>query len=394
MTPVFTGFFCNLAKIHELAQRQRLGIFKKPDKMPEKAASKSRSETVVLGMMSGTSLDGVDLALCAFGEKGSSYSFKILKATTVVYPAIWKQRLTSASGASAEKYVAMDAFYGQYIGDLVNDFLKGSRIKPAAIASHGHTVFHQPHAHFSTQAGNGAVIAAVTGIKTICDFRSLDVALGGQGAPLVPVGDRFLFGKYQACLNLGGIANISYEKKKKRIAYDICVVNMLLNNLADTLGLDYDPAGKNAASGKVNSALLTKLNSLDYYKKAGAKSMGREWFEKNILPLFESSSLNIYDQLATATEHVAEMIARDLDGAGITDVLVSGGGAYNAHLIDLIRSKCKTKVHLPSDEIINFKEALIFAFLGYLRLKGHVNALASVTGANRDSCGGAVYEGK
>ena len=344
--------------------------------------------------MSGTSLDGVDLALCSFSEKSGKYSFKILKATTVVYPGIWKQRLTSASGASAEKYVAMDALYGQYVGDLVNTFLKGSKIKPAAIASHGHTVFHQPHAHFSTQAGNGAVIAAVTGITTICDFRSLDVALGGQGAPLVPVGDRYLFGKYQACLNLGGIANISYEKKGKRIAYDICVVNMLLNNLADTLGLDYDPAGKNAAKGKVNGALLAKLNALDYYKKAGAKSTGREWFEKHILPLFEASSLSIYDQLATAAEHIALMIASDLKDAGIADVLVTGGGAYNEHLIGLIRSKCETKVHLPSDEIINFKEALIFAFLGYLRLKGHVNALASVTGASRDSCGGAVYLGK
>jgi anhydro-N-acetylmuramic acid kinase len=358
-----------------------------------KKTANDKAGKTILGIMSGTSLDGTDLALCSFGETKGAYTFSILKAVTIPYPAIWKQRLSSISTASAEKYFAMDAMYGQYIAQLVNDFLEGAPRTPEAIASHGHTVFHQPRAGFSAQIGSGATIAALTGITTVCDFRSMDVAMGGQGAPLVPVGDRLLFAGYHACLNLGGIANISYELKGKRIAYDVCPANMLLNYLSESLGADYDKGGAFAKKGKVNKALLEKLNALDYYKVTGAKSTGREWFEKKVAPLFDHSRLGIHDQLATATEHIASIIASELSSQKIRNVLVTGGGAFNSHLIDLVRAKCKTEVVLPGDDIINFKEALIFAFLGYLRLNNRVNTLASVTGAERDSAGGAVYWG-
>jgi anhydro-N-acetylmuramic acid kinase len=351
-----------------------------------------KGESIVLGIMSGTSLDGLDLALCAFSGE-TRYDYRILKAKTVRYPAIWKQRLTSSSTGSSEKYFAMDVLYGQYIASQVTEFLDGSRRRPVAIASHGHTIFHQPHAGFTTQMGNGAVIAARTGITTVCDFRSLDVALKGQGAPLVPIGDKLLFGDHQACLNLGGIANISFDRKGQRIAYDICAANMLLNYLAETLGHEYDEDGTLARAGAVNKALLEKLNALDYYRKGGAKSMGREWFEKNLLNTFERSPLTAQDKLATATEHIAAVIAADLNREKIGNVIVTGGGAFNGLLISLLRAKCKAEVVLPSAEIINFKEALIFAFLGYLRLKKRINTLASVTGASRDSIGGAVYRG-
>jgi anhydro-N-acetylmuramic acid kinase len=348
-------------------------------------------DSSVLGVMSGTSLDGLDLALCGFTEKDDAYSFTIHSATTVPYPEIWKQRLSSIKDASAEKYFAMNELYGRYIAERINVFLE-SKAKPVAIASHGHTVFHQPHMGFTVQIGCGATIAANTGITTVCDFRSLDVARGGQGAPLVPVGDKMLFGEYQACLNLGGIANISYDNRAgERVAYDICVTNMLLNYLAETRGESFDAGGAMARSGKVDPALKKKLDALNFYTQEGAKSMGREWFEKNMLDLFEQSSLPLNDLMATAVEHIAGIIAGTLDRQKLKSVLLTGGGAFNEFLVERLKAGTSCEIILPPEEIINFKEALIFAFLGYLRLNHRTNSLSSVTGARRDSCGGAVY---
>lgn len=358
-----------------------------------KTTKSDKNEAVILGLMSGTSLDGLDLALCGFSKTGSRFGYRIFKSRTIPYSAIWKQRLASAGQAGAEKYFAIDALYAKYVAEQVEKFLKNAEVQPLAIASHGHTIFHQPKAGFSTQMGNGAAIAALTGITTVCDFRSLDVALGGQGAPLVPIGDQLLFGNYQACLNIGGIANISFHKGEKRMAGDICVANMLLNYLAGGFNAEYDKGGAFARKGTVNKQLLQKLNGLDYYKKSGARSIGREWFEHNIRPLFEASRLNLHDQLATATTHVATIIAAELKKQKIKTLLVTGGGAYNTFLIEQIAANCDTRIKLPDAEIINFKEALIFAFLGYLRLNNKINTLASVTGAGRDSVGGAVYEG-
>jgi anhydro-N-acetylmuramic acid kinase len=355
---------------------------------------KKNKPAIILGIMSGTSLDGLDLALCEFKLKKGLHVFRIIKSKTFPYAEIWKQRLTSIKDASAEKYFAMNVLYGTYVADRVNEFLAGVKDIPVAIASHGHTVFHQPHAGFTVQIGCGATIAARTGITTVCDFRSLDVALHGQGAPLVPIGDKMLFGDYQACLNLGGIANISYDVRKKRVAYDVCVANMLLNYLAEGVGEAYDEGGEKARSGRVNRELLKKLSGFDYYNKEGAKSMGREWFERNMLGLFEKSVLSVNDQLATAIAHISDVIAAELNRKKLKSVLVSGGGAFNSYLIEQIASKTKCRIILPDADIINFKEALIFAFLGYLRLNHEINSLGSVTGASRDNSGGAVYIGK
>lgn len=345
----------------------------------------------VLGCMSGTSLDGLDLALCEFGASDNGYAFKILKAETIGYSGDWKTRLTHAKNNSAEQYFELHARYGNYIANEINFFLKGVNQPPQLIASHGHTVFHQPHLGFSTQIGCGATIAAATGITTACDFRSLDVANGGQGAPLVPIGDAVLFKDYDACLNIGGIANISFDKNGKRVAYDICEANMLLNYLAEKMGQAFDRAGAMAGSGAINAELLSALNNLAYYSQTGAKSIGREWFESTVLTLVEKDGSAIKDLLATCTEHVAQTIANELTAQHLKTVLITGGGAFNDFLLERIKVKTTCEVILPSTEIINFKEALIFAFLGYLRIHETTNTWRSVTGAKTNSVGGAVY---
>lgn len=341
--------------------------------------------------MSGTSLDGLDMALCEFLPAATGYEFRLLGAKTIMYSDAWKTKLKSLNDASAETYFEVNAAYGQFMSSCVNKFIAQTGIKPMAIASHGHTVFHQPGLGFSTQVGSGATIAAKTGITTICDFRSLDVANGGQGAPLVPIGDELLFGHYDACLNIGGIANLSFLKKGKRVAYDVCEANMLLNFLSEQMGKPYDKGGKLASTGLVNESLLKQLNRLEYYNRSGAKSIGREWFEKFVQEKFSRSKLTTIDLLATATLHIAQVIAADLNRNKIKSVLVTGGGAFNTHLISLIQQSTNCQIVLPPNEVINFKEALIFAFLGYLRLESKLNTLASVTGARSDSVGGAIY---
>ncbi|MEI6019696.1 MAG: anhydro-N-acetylmuramic acid kinase [Bacteroidota bacterium] len=347
----------------------------------------------ILGLMSGTSLDGLDIALCSFNRNNNGLNSEILHAETVPYDAHWKSSLSEAHTISAENYFALNAQYGAYLGEQINVFLSKHKQSVDAIASHGHTIFHQPHKGFSTQLGCGATIAAQTGIQTVCDFRSLDVALNGQGAPLVPIGDELLFADYEACLNIGGIANISLKQNGKRIAFDICEANMVLNFLAEKLQLPYDENGRISAQGKIDNALLQQLNALSFYLEQGAKSLGREWFDQNIVPFIKISNLSVQDLLATFSEHVSQIIGNTLNHFHITKCLVTGGGAFNGHLIQGIRSKTNCEIILPTKQIINFKEALIFAFLGYLRLNQQVNTLATVTGASANSIGGAVYLG-
>lgn len=352
------------------------------------------NKKIVLGLMSGTSLDGLDMALCRFDAVAGKYSYEIIAATTVNYSGAWKQELANVKNASAQDYFNLNARYGKFIAEEIHTFLKTLSLVPDLIASHGHTVFHQPESGFSTQLGCGAAIAAKTGITTVNDFRSVDVALGGQGAPLVPIGDRCLFGEYEACLNIGGFANISFDTADgKRIAYDICEANMLLNLLSEGLGKPFDNNGEMAKTGTVNQEWLKKLNNNPYYFERKAKSLGREWFEKEIEPFIKGKDCTT-DLLATATQHVADIIADDLNHFRLKSCLVTGGGAFNRHLIDSIRLKTNCKLLIPDARLVNFKEALIFAFLGYLRVHEQTNTLHSVTGAFRDSIGAAVYLGK
>jgi anhydro-N-acetylmuramic acid kinase len=353
-------------------------------------AKKITNKMQVLGLMSGTSLDGLDMALCEFEAINNQHSFKIKYAKTVTYSSAWKEALSKSNRLSAKSYFKLHALFAKYMAGHVKLFLNTIAIKPNVIASHGHTVFHQPQQGFSTQLGCGATLAANTGITTVCDFRSLDVANGGQGAPLVPIGDKLLFGHYAACLNIGGIANISFDDAKgNRIAYDVCEANMLLNYLAEKLGQAFDRDGALAKAGHVDTELLTQLNALTYYSQIGAKSMGREWFEQTILPLIENKNISPKDALATATEHIAHIIAHSLKER--KNVLFTGGGTFNSFLVERIKSKTLCEIVIPNDELINFKEALIFAFLGYLRINEKINTLNSVTDAKSNSVGGAVY---
>jgi anhydro-N-acetylmuramic acid kinase len=340
--------------------------------------------------MSGTSLDGLDLCLCRFEQHDTEWNYAIIAADTMAYPEHISSRLAGAQYMSALELVRFHSEYGRYVGQQAKQFIAKQSVKPELIASHGHTIFHQPGDGFTFQIGSGAHIAIESGIDTVCDFRTNDVAAGGQGAPLVPIGDRYLFGQYDYCLNLGGFANISYEEKKRRIAYDICPVNYVINHYIRTTGKNYDNRGESAAKGAIHQELLEALNRLDFYQQQGPKSLGREWVEQNIFPLMDNCKLSLEDKLSTFCEHVAMQIGCRIS-ANKTKMLVTGGGVFNTFLMSRIEAHSVAAIHLPGTVTINFKEALIFAFLGCLYAANQPNCLASVTGAQGDVVGGAMY---
>ncbi len=353
---------------------------------------KLKNTYTVIGLMSGTSLDGLDVALCTFTKNKKDWSYKILDAKTYSYNKAFKARLINAAFDS-EDFWDTHIDLGKFSAKSVIHFLKGKKHKVDVIASHGHTIFHQPKYGITCQIGDGAIIAALTNIATVCDFRSTDIALGGQGAPLVPIGDELLFNKYDACLNIGGIANISFKYKKERIAFDVCPANLVFNFYAAQVNKPYDKGGKIATKGKVNQDVLKKLNVLAFYMNYKSKSLGREWVDEEVIALLEDSNLSLQDKMATALEHSAFQVANVLNHFKLKNVLITGGGAYNTQFINRIKHYTTCQLILPDDKTIQFKEALIFAFLGVLRLRGEINCLKSVTGAKRDSCSGALYLG-
>jgi anhydro-N-acetylmuramic acid kinase len=346
-----------------------------------------------IGIMSGTSLDGVDLACCEFEQTGETWNFKIIAAETFAYSAEWKQRLATASGQTGLELASTNNFLGRYFGEMAREFIRKHNFAPDFIASHGHTIFHLPNKGLTLQIGSGAEIAAQTGLTTVCDFRTSDVALGGQGAPLVPVGDKLLFSEFQFCLNLGGFANISFDESGQRIAFDICPLNTVLNFLANKINLDFDKDGLVASGGNVNTTLLTALNEIPFYSAKPPKSLGREWLETSFLPVLNSFDLDIPDKMRTVAEHFALQIAAVAKDQPSGKMLITGGGAFNRFLVERISYHSAHQIVIPDPLIVNFKEALIFAFLGVLRLKGIPNCLSSVTGASHDNVGGVVYFG-
>ena len=341
-----------------------------------------------IGLMSGTSLDGLDIAYCEFDKQNDRWTFEIKEAETVRYDDKMRDKIRSMETASADELSEFSVELGYYFGRMTRKFLEKINLTVDFVSSHGQTIFHRPDKHYTTQIGDISAICAE--VKTTCvgDFRSMDVALGGQGAPLVPIGDRLLFSEYDCCLNLGGFSNISYEKNGKRTAYDICACNMVLNHLAEEKGFACDEGGAIAASGKRDKTLLTALNSLPFYKSRKAKSLGKEWVVENIFPLLQQSGLGIADKLCTYTHHIAEQILVHLKGR----TLVTGGGSYNRFLTDMLRKSQKSSIEIPDKIIIDYKEALIFAFLGVLRMRNQANCLSSVTGAKQDSCCGLVVQ--
>ncbi|NOQ91524.1 MAG: anhydro-N-acetylmuramic acid kinase [Flavobacteriaceae bacterium] len=348
----------------------------------------------IIGLMSGTSLDGVDLVYVKF-TKEQDYTFEILEKEAVNYSELWKNKLQEAFHYSGEKLTKLDVDYGDFLGGLVNNFIAKNKIENIDfIASHGHTIFHQPEKNYTLQIGNGAVIAATTNCKVICDFRVQDVAFGGQGAPLVPIGDKLLFADYDFCLNLGGFANISFEGEEKRIAFDISPVNIVLNHYTRKIGLEYDDKGKLASQGDINKKLLDELNNLSFYKDDKPKSLGYEFVIEVIIPIIEAYNLPLNTILKTFIEHAAFQISKVIN-QNLSDinqnVLITGGGAFNDYLISRISHYAKAEIIVPDKEIINYKEALIFAFLGLLKNQNEVNCLKSVTGARKDHSSGIVY---
>lgn len=337
--------------------------------------------------MSGTSLDGLDLALCQFNSEENKINYKVIACQTIEYKHIWKQRLQQAYEATAEQYFKLNSLYAEFIATEVNTFLEKNNAKADYIASHGHTVFHRPALGFTTQMGCGATIKAKTNISTICDFRSVDVALGGQGAPLVPIGDRDLFSEYEACLNIGGIANVSFTKNNALQAFDICYANMILNDITALINKNYDDKGMMASQGNISNVLLSQLLSIETHNQ----SLGRELYENAFLPILKSHPISIEDKLATCVEYSAQKISEVLNSNQLKSLLITGGGAYNDFLITRIKHYFKGVIEIPRDEIIQFKEAIIFAYLGYLRINNLPNAIASVTGAAQNSVGGCIY---
>ncbi|MBI9037150.1 MAG: anhydro-N-acetylmuramic acid kinase [Bacteroidales bacterium] len=346
----------------------------------------------VIGIMSGTSLDGVDIAFCIFQKKLNIWNFEIVKAQTFDYNKTWKEKLNSLHRSNALSFVKTHAEYGDYLGELVNGFLEKNTLNPDFIASHGHTIFHQPQEKLTFQIGDGAAIAAKTKFTVVSDFRNLDVKLGGQGAPLVPIGDKLLFPQYDYCLNLGGFANISFDNEaNQRIAFDICPVNIVLNKIAAEFDFAFDDKGKIAKSGYLNPQLLLELDALDYYNQKNPKSLGKEWVIEYFEPILKKINLSASDKLRTVCEHIAKQISKAITHNNSKSLLISGGGAYNDFLINRIKAHTNQKIHIPENKIIDFKEAMIFAFLGVLKMRGEINCLKSVTGASKDSSGGVIF---
>lgn len=372
--------------------------------------------------MSGSSLDGLDIALVRFAVEGADetsanpeYRFQILQAETLPYPEHWKKQLAEAFQQRPQDLVQLDKDYGKYLGEQVRNFAQKHNAKPDFVASHGHTIFHRPEEHYTLQIGDGQELAKACGFTVVNDFRTEDVGKGGQGAPLVPIGDKLLFADYEMCLNIGGIANISYDENGRRIAYDLCIANQALNYLAQMDGLDYDKDGDLARSGKVNFDLLKKLNNSPFFMQEPPKSLGREYFEMYQKGLLDEgrktkdtrrgtaghgtqdcgtrdADLSIADMLATFVEHIALQISIPISLLPKGKILVTGGGARNKFLMERLQARTKHEVVIPEKEIIDYKEALIFAFLGLRRLEGKTNVLASVTGAESNSCSGKIWK--
>ncbi len=344
-----------------------------------------------IGVMSGSSVDGLDLAFCEFTENSNKWDYKILAAETVGFNSYWKNILQNTGSYTAGELLKLHNEFGIFIGESINTFIKSKNIKPDIISSHGHTVFHNPEKGYTFQLGNGQAIANVTGINTVSDFRTGDVLLGGEGAPLVPIGDEYLFSEYGACINIGGIANISFKKNGKRIAYDICPANQILNFLARKNGNEFDNNGETAKSGSLNKKLSDILEHDTFYSLKPPKSLSNEYVKSNFISIIEKFDAPLKDKLYTSTFHIAEKIAQSLNGINVTDVLLTGGGAKNSFLIELIREKTNSEIVIPGKTLIDYKEALIFAFMGILKIQNKINCLASVTGASKDSSSGTIF---
>jgi anhydro-N-acetylmuramic acid kinase len=358
-----------------------------------------------IGLMSGSSLDGLDIAFVEFQEQGGKWNYEIVQADCYSYTPEWTEKLRNAINLPAREYQLLHTAYGHYIGQEINRFIDTHQLhyKIAVIACHGHTTFHMPAQQMTAQLGDGAAIAAETQLPVVSDLRALDVAFGGQGAPIVPIGEKMLMNEYTFFLNIGGIANVSLNAEKY-VAFDVCPANRVLNMLANDGGKPFDENGEIAASGMVHEGLLEQLNSLEYYRLPYPKSLANDFGTDIVYPLIKSAGLSIPDALRTYSEHIALQVCNALFSLnnqqpvpGNKKLLVTGGGAHNKFLIkrlaELLMAE-NIEVVVPDTKLVNYKEALIMAFIGVLRWRQEYNVLASVTGASRNSIGGALWTGQ
>jgi anhydro-N-acetylmuramic acid kinase len=378
----------------------------------------------VTGLMSGSSLDGLDIAFVQLQENGGKWSYEILHAGCYEYENAWIDKLKNATRLNALDYQLLHTEYGHYIGKQVNLFIEKNNLHHQVnlISSHGHTTFHIPEKLMTGQLGDGAAIAAETNLPVVTDLRAIDVAFGGQGAPIVPIGEKLLLGNYTYFLNLGGIANISVHSDDNVIAFDVCAANRILNMLAEEKGLAFDDDGKIAAGGNIDAVLLQKLNSLEYYKRSHPKSLANDFGIKTVFPIIKEQALTTEDAMRTYVEHIVIQIENSIKfiqgdhkprptgssgrvqtpsdrviRAGTNyKILVTGGGAFNSFMVKRLQevlNELNIEVIIPEENLIKYKEALIMALMGTLRWREEYNVFASVTGAKRNSIGGALWLG-
>lgn len=354
----------------------------------------------VIGTMSGSSMDGLDIAFCTFEEIGGKWTFQINNASCIEFDTYWKQQLKNITSISAKELLLTHTAFGKWMGEKIQIFINENNLqhKVHFIASHGHTVFHEPALGMTFQMGDGAHIAAITKLPVISDLRNMDVALGGQGAPIVPIGEMMLWNDYNYFLNIGGIANISIKLYEQQIiAFDVCAANSVLNLLAQQLGEAFDTNGNFAAHGKVHEPLLDALNALEYYKLLPPKSLANEFGKEHIFQIIQSFEISINDKLHTICLHIAQQIAHTLQQHPAGKLLVTGGGAFNTFLINTLREQLyeqNIEVVIPDANTIQYKEAIVMALIGILRWREEENVLNSVTGASRNSVGGALWMGQ
>lgn len=357
----------------------------------------------IIGLMSGSSLDGLDIAHCTFvfDEDFRLNHWQINAAICASFLPAWTERLRALPNGTALDLAKCHADFGHYAGSLVRDFLKEHPQLPPTdyIASHGHTVFHVPSEKFTTQIGDGAAIAAVTNLPVIADFRTMDVALAGQGAPVAPIADRDLFPGHDFYLNLGGIANISAFHRNQAdgpiVAFDICACNAPMNALTQTIGLEYDENGALAAKGSCVPTLEAMLDADDYFGKPAPKSLANQWVIEHATSPLLAFDASVEDRLATMVAHTSKQIALSVERLRQREklsVLVTGGGAFNTFLISELRKRLpQDSIVVPDTMAVKFKEAALMAYMGALRVLKQPNVMKSVTGATRDSIGGCIY---
>lgn len=353
----------------------------------------------VIGTMSGSSMDGLDVVHCTFEEIGGQWNYAINEAVCIPFPEVWKQTLAKITHLSAKELLLAHSGFGKWMGERIQEFITDKQLthRVHLIASHGHTVFHEPHQGMTFQMGDGAQIATITQLPVVTDLRNMDVALGGQGAPIVPIGEKLLWKNYRYFLNIGGIANLTKAQDEDFVAYDICPANRVLNALAYENGSSYDDKGLMAAKGTICDDLLNDLNDLAYYQKPYPKSLSNEYGLDIVLSVIHKYAISVEDKLRTMVAHIVEQIAAATKHQPNGDLLVTGGGAYNDFLIHELKIALEAQnisLVVPEAHLIEFKEALIMGLIGVLRWREEVNVLSSVTGATRNSIGGALWMGQ